>query len=326
MIVNGIDTKDISVVVQGAIDKDNTPKCLRSIREHLPDSEIILSTWKGSDVTGLDYDKLVLNDDPGGYKDKFCPYFCNNLARHILSTQSGLQRANGKYVLKIRSDLKFFSSNFLRCFTRLSERNKEYIFTTRKLIACSFFSKKYLSYNDIVHPAPFHLSDWLLFGLKEDVNIVYNIPLPDQSYWDYFSDHVYTGKKSNLFGCAHQYAPEQYILYNSIKKYFTDIKFENYMDYNECNIIASENIIANNFIILSPQKFKLVCLKKNTNNDFYYQWCRNPLKIPSGLYKGLYRDYIVEQDYKKYCQPNYKIRIRTKINNFWECILRKAIK
>ena len=65
MIINGIDTNDISVVVQGAIDQINTPKCLRSIRKRLPGAEIILSTWEGSPIDGLDYDKLVLNKDPG---------------------------------------------------------------------------------------------------------------------------------------------------------------------------------------------------------------------------------------------------------------------
>ncbi|TXJ44182.1 hypothetical protein EPJ70_08075 [Brachyspira aalborgi] len=63
MVINIIDTKDISVVVQGAIDKGYTPLCLKSIRKYLPESEIILSTWEGSDVENLDYDVLVLNKD-----------------------------------------------------------------------------------------------------------------------------------------------------------------------------------------------------------------------------------------------------------------------
>ena len=65
MIVGSIDTKDISIVVQGAVDPKNTPKCLTSIRKYLPGAEIILSTWEGTDCTGLDYDVLVLNKDPG---------------------------------------------------------------------------------------------------------------------------------------------------------------------------------------------------------------------------------------------------------------------
>ena len=62
-----IKSKDISVVVQGAINSEVTPKCLESIRKYLPEAEIILSTWEGSDVVGLDYDKLVLNKDPGTF-------------------------------------------------------------------------------------------------------------------------------------------------------------------------------------------------------------------------------------------------------------------
>ena len=54
-----INSIDISVVVQGAIDKENTPKCLKSIREFLPNAKIILSTWKNSNVENLDYDMLV---------------------------------------------------------------------------------------------------------------------------------------------------------------------------------------------------------------------------------------------------------------------------
>ena len=54
-----IDFKDISIIVQGAIDIAETPKCLASIRKHLPEAEIILSTWNNEPVEGLDYDVLV---------------------------------------------------------------------------------------------------------------------------------------------------------------------------------------------------------------------------------------------------------------------------
>lgn len=59
MIINAIDTKDISVVVQGPIDEELTILCLNSVRKYLPDSEIILSTWKNSNIKNLDYDILV---------------------------------------------------------------------------------------------------------------------------------------------------------------------------------------------------------------------------------------------------------------------------
>ena len=49
-----MDTKDISVIVQGAINKNETIKCLQSIRQYLPGAEIILSTWEGSNITDLE--------------------------------------------------------------------------------------------------------------------------------------------------------------------------------------------------------------------------------------------------------------------------------
>jgi hypothetical protein len=63
-----INHNDISVIVQGAIDKDLTKKSLESIRAFMPEAEIILSTWEDSDLTSLDYDKLVLSKDPGFIK------------------------------------------------------------------------------------------------------------------------------------------------------------------------------------------------------------------------------------------------------------------
>jgi hypothetical protein len=78
-----ISDKDISVVVQGPIHKqDNlTKRVLESVRTHLPNAELILSTWKGSDVDGLDCDVLLLNDDPGAINGY-------NVNRQIVSTRT----------------------------------------------------------------------------------------------------------------------------------------------------------------------------------------------------------------------------------------------
>src|SRR6266851_1380389 len=65
--------RDLSVVVQGPVvggrrdpeERQLTRRCLASIRSCLPDAQIILSTWRGSDLAGLPFDVLVENDDPG---------------------------------------------------------------------------------------------------------------------------------------------------------------------------------------------------------------------------------------------------------------------
>lgn len=59
------DFSDISVVVQGPVqsfqDREQEPgitqKCLESVRQHLPGSTLILSTWPGQELAGLDYDR-----------------------------------------------------------------------------------------------------------------------------------------------------------------------------------------------------------------------------------------------------------------------------
>ena len=86
------------------------------IRKYLPKSKIILSTWDGSNVNGLDYDIVIFNKDPGGSlcsanDDKIL----NNVNREIVSTLAGLKVCKTKYVFKIRSDLIIKSNKILKC-------------------------------------------------------------------------------------------------------------------------------------------------------------------------------------------------------------------
>ncbi|MFN3393310.1 MAG: WavE lipopolysaccharide synthesis family protein, partial [Candidatus Thermochlorobacter sp.] len=104
MKVGIVETSDISIVVQGPIvsNKDFYPngwtnEALRRMRIHFPGAEIILSTWKGSNVDGLDYDVVVFNDDPGSAMSRNRPY---NVNRQIVSTKNGLAKASRKYALK----------------------------------------------------------------------------------------------------------------------------------------------------------------------------------------------------------------------------------
>ena len=96
-----IKSSEISVVVQGAVDKELTPKCLLSIRKYLPEAEIILSTWEGTDVSGLSYDKVLLNKDPGAFPYLRNSLKSNNLNRYLVSSRNGIQKASKKYILKI---------------------------------------------------------------------------------------------------------------------------------------------------------------------------------------------------------------------------------
>ena len=171
MVINGIDTNDISVVVQGAVDKYITPLCLASIREHLPGAEIILSTWEGTNVEGLDYDQVLLNKDPGGYDYWNQEYTIKgNTNRQIYSTIQGLRTAKGKYAAKVRTDFVFESAGFISWFNKYPARNDEYSFFESKVICCDNFSRdpryqhrlRFLRL--VLHP-----SDFFFFGYKDDL-------------------------------------------------------------------------------------------------------------------------------------------------------------
>ena len=112
---------DISIVVQGAVDKTETPKCLKSIRQYLPNAEIILSTWEGTDLSCIEglYDKLVLSKDPGGVFYEKKKYY-QNINRQIVSTKAGLELAERKFIMKLRSDLIFTNNTFLDYFEKFN--------------------------------------------------------------------------------------------------------------------------------------------------------------------------------------------------------------
>lgn len=305
MVVNGIDTKDISVVVQGAVDAVNTPKCLASIRKYLPGAEIILSTWEGTKVEDLDFDKVLLNKDPGGIPDKRQLGFTNNTLRQVLSSKSGVRKSERPYLLKMRTDLILNSNRFLSFFGAFPVRNPEYQLFESRIIASSFFSKKFCSSETEDMPLPFHLSDWFVFGKVADIQALYDIPLPIEpdNSWYVNKRVIAEHPKIDLLQSSHRYAPEQYIFYFACKKKFTQIEFDHYLDYDRVNIDWSERLIANNCIILDPEQFAFICGKKSTGTDYYKRWTQNSKSIPKTLKKGLYTYRVFCEDYQKYCLP-----------------------
>lgn len=303
MVVNGIDTKDISVVVQGAVDKENTPICLKSIRRHLPGAEIVMSTWEETDVNGLDYDVLLLNRDPGAVRDKVNESFVNNTLRQLVSTKAGVEKASCPYILKIRSDLIFKSVNFLNLFDCFDKRDVRYKVFEHRVIFSSFFTKKFCSSEQINQPLPFHVSDWFVFGTRKDVAFLFDIPLPEEPLNSWYLDSIkFSSPKINLLRGTHRYAPEQYIFYCVCKKVFPEISFDHYMDYDKENIEWSERLIANNCIILDPQQVRFICGKEKAGHDRYKRWTKYKFTIPETLRRGLYTHDVFLADYIKYCE------------------------
>lgn len=294
-----INSNDISVIVQGAINKELTPKCLRNIRKYLPDAEIILSTWEGSNVTGLNYDILVLNKDPGGYKHDFAVYnetrSMNNFNRQLVSTQNGIEKASHKYILKLRTDLELTSADFLKYWDKFSCRDNEHkVFNHRILCSC-LYSRENSCQSGTGYPTPFHPSDFWLFGETEDIkNYFLNCPLQSKEEggnW-VFKYPTRVPYQTALW----RYAPEQFFCVNWIKKYYPNIQFDDWSDWNPETIDLSKKILYNNFIFLGYEQSGIFSKKHS-----YGESIKNILQ-------GLITYEKFQKRYKEYCDNNYVVK------------------
>lgn len=290
-----INSSNISVVVQGAIDKNITPKCLKSIRKFLPEAEIILSTWENSDVEGLDYDFLVLNQDPKALVYNFVCDVKNNFNRQLVSTKNGIKNLNRPYCLKLRSDLIIRNNDFLNYFELFAARNNDYKIFEKKILCCAIYSReKSCRVIGTGFPTPFHPSDFWMFGLTDDLkNYFCNCPMQTQNEaanWSfkYPNRLPYT---SMLW----RFSPEQYFCVNWVKKYYPDLQFDDWSDWNPKNIELSKNILYNNFVFLGYEESGIYS-KKHFGAE----------RIKSSI-QGLITYDLFQKRYKEYCDNTYVV-------------------
>ena len=303
-----IDSSDISVVIQGAIDKVEISKCLNGIRNYLPNAESILSTWEGSDIAGLDYDVLVLNEDPGFYPMDSRPNSKeNNVNRQIQTVLCGLHAATREYAFKLRSDFVLNGSGFLNYFNLFLMSDPNYKIFERKLLSCVFFARNPRYFR----PKLFHPSDIAFFGLRSDLINLFDVPHMIKKESGYYEANGY-------YNC--RYTPEQHIWINCLRKNCHKIDFDNQLDINEKNIEDTERYAVSNFIFLDWKQFNLVAprrLRAFANNDFhdsithiewlrlYKQYLENTLVVPN---KDPMRDLINRRTKKfEWCRAISKI-------------------
>jgi len=294
MINRNINSSEISVVVQGPIDKQNTPLCLKSIRKHLPDAEIILSTWVGSCVTKLDYDVLILSKDPGGHtvldyrNNKIYP---SNLARQLYSTQKGIEAANNDYIMKIRSDIVLNSNNFLSYFYLYPEYDECYKIFNNRILISNYFTRH--SYNS---DWLFHPSDWITFGTKKDIIFYYDVPLPNnETLCQFFKNSNNLIANPGKTKQSRRYYSEQYIFIKCLRKKGY-MKFSDCMDITENLRLESEKYLINNFIVLDyGVQLDISYLKYNFKIHFKH------LETSQEMAEDIYNFSEWEKLYKKHC-------------------------
>lgn len=283
-----IHSKDISVVVQGKIDLQITGKCLEKIREVLPESQIILSTWEEEEIGDLLCDVVVFSKDPGEIcVDSGEKYLCN-VNRQLVGINAGLRLVDRKYILKWRTDILLEDNSFLNYYGIFDK--KVYKYLNERLLIANYYTR-----NPRIFPLLYHPSDWLVFGLKEDVIYYYDIPL-----WPGIkTDSMLPWRDSS--GRAYLYAPEQYFFIQFLLKTGQEVLFVNNSQKTKRGVVDSERLLAECFCILDYRRMinmKFLKYNPNRNNDrfsllnhsiwkiFYRRFCLETLgsRIPYGVY------------------------------------------
>ena len=296
LMQNNIKYYDITFVVQGpiAIDtNDNvlenvTARCLQSIRQFYPKSKILLSTWEGSNIDGLDYDAVILNKDPGGLDGGVQKWF-NNINRMIVTTHAGIEKSTTKYVAKIRADFYFVEyidilDHYKSEYREHRETFKQSVFKQPILMCMSKSHHDYFLY---------YISDWFHIGLREDMLKLWGVKLATQAEAEYFKNNIelLNNKKDSNFKClrndfypqfhSEQYMPVKMLANMGVKS------IEHRNDYSKQVHARSAMFMLSNFIYISRYNLKLRSNKhpvSYSKKDLYAQFLLRQIFIENNFF------------------------------------------
>ena len=251
-----IDNHDITVVVQGPVvaskdrsmDEGITEICLASVRKFLPGARLILSTWKGQPVEGLDYDELLLNDDPGSnvteYNEKGEPDRSNN-NRQIVSSRNGLALVKTRYAIKLRTDNYLAGDQFKALQQAFPQRCDQDKFFLERVVVNNTFTRTYGKGSRVV----FHLCDFFAFGRTEDVQALWSMDnLPDLEF-----DPSQLGSKQ-YYGAPHYKIDcTQKLALKALQGFDPKLNIAHLQDVSGDLIERCDRIYANNFVIGEPE-------------------------------------------------------------------------
>jgi len=180
-----VQQRHVSVVVQGPVGAPGdqqqawTRAALRSVRRVLPDAELVLSTWEGSDVRELDRDVLVLSKDPGPTPPRDPTHVVNNVNRQIVSTRAGLETASGSVAWKLRTDMELLHADALRYLGAWPARATQARVLTERILVPPYYGFNPLR---VYRRFPYMVSDWAQLGLRADLLDVWCAPRFDVAY------------------------------------------------------------------------------------------------------------------------------------------------
>lgn len=300
-----MDNADITVVVQGPVqslperpqDEGITRRCLASVRRYLPGARVILSTWPDQDLDGLDYDQLVINDDPGpniiGYDRDGTPRV-ENTNRQIVCTAGGLEHVETPYAMKLRADNFLIGDGFKALQQRYPARCDDWRLLKARVVVTNTLARKYYAGRRIA----FCLADFFNFGLTGDVRNIWDLPLLD----DYPFDPSLVG------ALQHRGAPEKTLDVDQMlaerfinKNIDPPLTLMHEFDTSGGKLRDSDIFFANNFVVATPEQIGLgLPLKFTEGRQAKFSSQATCLTFPEW-----------ERLYRQYCDPAFEPRPAT---------------
>ena len=272
-----ITDRSISILVQGKV-VNESQHILKQLREIMPNAEIILSTWECSNITDLDYDKIIFNSDPDAVYCDEVTGTLNNVNRQLISTQTGLAATTRPFILKTRTDILIHNSDFLEYFGRYDDVPSTYF--RNRLLICNYYTR-----NPRVFDTCFHPSDWIVFGRAEDVRAYYeSIPLMGSEEGNWFR----TREKASTFFTNYlcRFTPEQHIFLNFLRQH-SEVDCQCYYDHRKALVEQTERAFAECFVVLDYQKQLGITFPKYNPN----RYLEKHTLIHHWQWKALYQHY-----------------------------------
>ncbi len=241
-----VSDRDVSVVVQGPA-TGTLAGVVASVRSHLPRAELIVSTWEGADVQGLDVDHLVLSPDPGSrpYVDHLGQEMERrlNTNRMLLSTQAGLALATREYAVKLRNDTPLLSAAVLEWCADQGPAGPAHL---------RLFSQRIVMPHVAVRPADamrgylFHPSDIVHVGRRADLVSLWQADLIDEdenATW--FASR--TRPEPDLVPVQMRYFNEQVLWLSALSRHGIETGYEHLGQYDAAVALLSEQTLVANF-------------------------------------------------------------------------------
>lgn len=285
---------ELSIVFQGSLSHIKTREQQASFIENMlflknnnKDSELILSTWVGEETSYLNgvFDLIIQSKDPGSLPGLKFDDKSNNINRLILSSKEGVNSAKGRYIVKLRTDLKFYMSDISEFYKE--ECNKRTGVPTGK------FGHKIISPNlftidpIFVERMPYHISDWFQLGEAETLRRYWDIPLygiADALHYNFNKHARYSNFLERQF--QSKLAVEQYLTVSAAKNFGYEIDIAYHNDYKGGKISMFYDFLTKNFIIKDMRSLRLINEKysKFNNSIFYKAQC-----ITEARYNHIYK-------------------------------------